>query len=235
MPRERISAVIITKNEEGNIERCLKSLKWVDEIVVIDGESDDRTVELAKAYGAKVITHKFEGDFGLERNLGNQHATGDWVLALDADEVMPKETADAIKKMLQKGTDADAIGEAAATPAAAPAAAAPVADPQTPDEVKDLVWKALRNVYDPEIPVNVVELGLVYNNDVAVLPEGGYKVDIKMTLTAPGCGMGDVLKADAERLVKAVPKVQAVNVTMVVEPAWNISMISEAARLELGL
>ena len=134
------------------------------------------------------------------------------------------------------GKDADALGETVVDPAAAPAVTpAAAAEPQTAEEVKERVWTALRSVYDPEIPVNVVELGLVYNNDVTPLPEGGYNVDIKMTLTAPGCGMGDVLKADAERLIKAVPKVQSVNVTMVVEPAWNISMVSEAARLELGL
>jgi probable FeS assembly SUF system protein SufT len=135
--------------------------------------------------------------------------------------------------------DADAIGEAdpAATADSAGAAGSAVtaAPPLTTDEVKERVWGALRNVYDPEIPVNVVELGLVYANEAKALPEGGYQVDIKMTLTAPGCGMGGVLKADAERLIAAIPQVKAAAVEIVVEPAWNMSMMSEAAKLTLGL
>ena len=131
------------------------------------------------------------------------------------------------------GQDADAIGEAAK---AAPGAAAPAVDaPKTADEVKDRVWTALHGVYDPEIPVNVVELGLVYTNDVSAASDGGYKVDVKMTLTAPGCGMGGVLKEDAERRIKTIPGVKAANVEMVVDPPWNASMMSEAARLQLGL
>lgn len=126
--------------------------------------------------------------------------------------------------------DADAIGE---TVKADPAVTA--APPLTADEVKERVWGALRQVYDPEIPVNVVELGLVYANEAKALPEGGYEVDIKMTLTAPGCGMGGVLKADAERLIAAIPQVKAVAVEIVVEPAWNMSLMSEAAKLTLGL
>ncbi|NQT22632.1 MAG: glycosyltransferase family 2 protein [Candidatus Omnitrophica bacterium] len=108
MPRDRISAVIITKDEEGNIARCLDSLKWVDEIVVVDGESRDRTPEIALSYGAKVITHKFESDFGLERNIGNDNASGKWIIAMDADEVLPPDTRTKIEGILDKGTDADA-------------------------------------------------------------------------------------------------------------------------------
>ena len=134
------------------------------------------------------------------------------------------------------GKDADAIGEtlkAEPTPAASQGGTAD--QPATADEVKERVWTALRGVYDPEIPVNVVELGLVYNNDITPIPEGGYKVDVKMTLTAPGCGMGDVLKEDAARRIRAIPTVKAVNVQMVVEPPWSASMMSEAAKLELGI
>lgn len=136
------------------------------------------------------------------------------------------------------GKDADAIGEKAPAPvgsnvaSGAPGAASA---PKNADEVKELVASALRGVYDPEIPVNVVELGLVYLNEVAPLPEGGYGVTIKMTLTAPGCGMGGVLKEDAERRIRTIPDVKSANVEIVVEPPWNISMMSEAARLELGL
>jgi probable FeS assembly SUF system protein SufT len=132
------------------------------------------------------------------------------------------------------GKDADAIGEtiksAVSKDSASTAGAALSAD-----AVKEQAWTALRGVYDPEIPVNVVELGLVYKNEVSALPEGGYQININMTLTAPGCGMGGVLKSDAEQRLLAIPQVKKVNVEMVIDPPWNISMVSEAARLDLGL
>src|ERR1041384_6555225 len=117
------------------------------------------------------------------------------------------------------GKDADAIGETMKSDEAKKSDEAAVTDKAlTADEVKDRVWSALRGVYDPEIPVNVVELGLVYNNEVAALPDGGYRVDVKMTLTAPGCGMGGVLKSDAEIRIKSIPGVKQTNVEIVVDP-----------------
>ena len=134
------------------------------------------------------------------------------------------------------GKDAEAIGETVkAESYTQPVQPGTSDEALTADTVKEHVWTALRGVYDPEIPVNVVELGLVYNNDVTPIPEGGYKVDIKMTLTAPGCGMGDVLKEDAARRIRAIPQVKVVNVQMVVDPPWGASMMSEAAKLQLGL
>lgn len=103
-----VSAVLITKNEEKNIKRCLESVKWVDEIVLVDGYSTDRTVEIAKSYGAKIVMHKFEGDFGMERNIGNESATSDWILALDADEVIPPKTREKIEEVLKNGSEFDA-------------------------------------------------------------------------------------------------------------------------------
>ncbi|OGW75389.1 MAG: hypothetical protein A2Z72_02975 [Omnitrophica bacterium RBG_13_46_9] len=104
MPRAKISAVIITKNEERNIERCLRSLSWVDEIVIVDGYSTDRTVDIARSFGAKVISHKFEGDFGMERNIGNENTTGEWILALDADEVITQKACHKIEEILENGS-----------------------------------------------------------------------------------------------------------------------------------
>ena len=78
----------MTKNEETRIRRCLDSVRWADEIVIVDGYSSDRTVEICKEYGAKVIQHKFEGSFDIECNLGIKNATGDWILKIDADEVV---------------------------------------------------------------------------------------------------------------------------------------------------
>ena len=108
MKRMTVSAVLITKNEEKNIKRCLESVKWVDEIVLVDGYSTDRTVEIAKSYGAKIVMHKFEGDFGMERNIGNESATSDWILALDADEVIPPKTREKIEEVLKNGSEFDA-------------------------------------------------------------------------------------------------------------------------------
>jgi len=126
-------------------------------------------------------------------------------------------------------SDADALGlEVKATQTDAPL-------PATGPELEKLVWEQMRSVYDPEIPVNVVDLGLVYSCEIKPLPEGGNKAEVTMTLTAPGCGMGDVLKADAERKIADVPGIKAVDVQMVVDPPWNPSMMSDAAKLELGM
>ena len=98
--RQTISAVLITKNVEHIIERCLNSISWMDEIVIVDGCSSDRTVEIAKRYNAKIIIHPFGGDFGEERNMGAMHATGDWIIQMDADEVMSSGLRNALEKIL---------------------------------------------------------------------------------------------------------------------------------------
>lgn len=97
------------------------------------------------------------------------------------------------------------------------------------------VVDALQNVYDPEIPVSVVELGLIYRCDEELLADGSRLISIDMSMTAPGCGMGDVLRADAERVVRMVPGVDEVEVTLVWDPPWSLSRMSEAVRLQLGL
>jgi probable FeS assembly SUF system protein SufT len=97
------------------------------------------------------------------------------------------------------------------------------------------VLDALQNVYDPEIPVSVVELGLIYRCDEELLADGSRLISIDMSMTAPGCGMGDVLRADAERVVRMVAGVDDVEVTLVWDPPWNLSRMSEAVRLQLGL
>jgi FeS assembly SUF system protein len=98
----------------------------------------------------------------------------------------------------------------------------------------DQVLDALKKVYDPEIPVNIVELGLIYDCEVAPA-EGGSQVNIRMTLTAPGCGMSGWLKEQVEQRVREVPGVKAANVELVWDPPWDKSRLSEAARLQLGL
>jgi probable FeS assembly SUF system protein SufT len=125
------------------------------------------------------------------------------------------------------GKDADAIGEAA------PAGPADAAGPPRP--LEEQVWDQLRTCYDPEIPVNIVELGLVYGVHVTPLPEGGHRVAVEFTLTAPGCGMGDVLREDIEQKLLTVPGVRAADVQVLFDPPWSLSMMSEAARLQLGM
>lgn len=127
--------------------------------------------------------------------------------------------------------DADALGiepveEAPAAPRAAGAGG----------EVReDDVWAQLKNVYDPEIPVNIVDLGLVYDLALSKTGSGGTSVNVKMTLTAPGCGMGPTIAADARGRILAIPGVEAAEVELVWSPPWNQGMITEAGRMKLGL
>ena len=99
----------------------------------------------------------------------------------------------------------------------------------------DRVTEALQSVYDPEIPVSIVELGLVYRCEEVELPDGRRRIEIDMSMTAPGCGMGDVLRADAAKAVGAVAGVDEVAVELVFDPPWSLDRMSEAARLEVGL
>lgn len=129
------------------------------------------------------------------------------------------------------GKDADAIGKATA-PAPGSDANTAAADGEVDEK---LIWSQLRNVYDPEIPVNIVELGLVYDLKVEKLADGGNRVWVRMTLTAPGCGMGPVIASDAKTRIDSVPGVTESDVEVVFEPPWAPEMMSEAAKLELGM
>lgn len=102
-------------------------------------------------------------------------------------------------------------------------------------EVEKRIWAQLRACFDPEIPVNIVDLGLVYLCRVTPIPEGGYKAEVHMTLTAPGCGMGEVLRSDAQGKLLHVPGVKQADVQLVWEPHWDPSRMSEAAKLQLGM
>lgn len=127
------------------------------------------------------------------------------------------------------GHDADAIGEESADhkiEAAALSDGSP--DPET-------VWTQLRKVFDPEIPVNIVDLGLVYSMDIEKKEDAAFKVSVAMTLTAPGCGMGPAIAEDAKGKILLVPGVDEAEVNITWEPAWNQSMISEEGKMKLGL
>lgn len=128
------------------------------------------------------------------------------------------------------GKDADAIGKEVPPPIELPEGA-------SDDEVEALVWSQLRTCFDPEIPINVVDLGLVYEATVLTHPQqpGQRKVDVRMTLTAPGCGMGDVLVADVRDKLELIPTVVEADVELVFDPPWTRDMMSEAARLQVGM
>ena len=126
------------------------------------------------------------------------------------------------------GQDADAIGKSTAKAPEVPPGA-------SEEDIKNVIWQQLRTCYDPEIPVNIVDLGLVYECDVSRNEDASRRVDIKMTLTAPGCGMGEVLVADVRDKVQLVPTVAQANVELVFDPPWNQTMMSEEARLQTGM
>ncbi|MBI2061123.1 MAG: DUF59 domain-containing protein [Nitrospirae bacterium] len=124
--------------------------------------------------------------------------------------------------------DADALGpeymgSAGSSPEAKPAGS-----------LEEQVWEQLKTCYDPEIPANIVDLGLIYECNIAAAPEGGSRIDIKMSLTAPGCGMGDILKGDIETKLGSLDGVKAVSVELILDPPWTPDRMSEAARLQLG-
>lgn len=126
------------------------------------------------------------------------------------------------------GSDADALGKEPVTPPVIP-------DNATDADIETVIWAQLRTVYDPEIPINIVDLGLIYRCDITTMPNGQRSVSVDMTLTAPGCGMGPVLLQDAQEKIAIIPTVDDVHVDLVFDPPWNQSMMSDEARLQTGL
>lgn len=126
------------------------------------------------------------------------------------------------------GPDADALGKEPEPPPAIPENA-------TDKDIEDVIWSQLKTCYDPEIPVNIVDLGLIYRCEVTQQPDGQRSVNVDMTLTAPGCGMGEILVQDAQEKIAVVPTVADVRVELVFDPPWNQGMMSDEARLQTGL
>jgi probable FeS assembly SUF system protein SufT len=126
------------------------------------------------------------------------------------------------------GIDADAVGK---EPIQAPA----VPDDASDEDIESVVWDQMRTCYDPEIPINIVDLGLVYRCEIEGAPGGGRTVHIAMTLTAPGCGMGPILMEDVKEKVEIIPTVEQADVELVFDPPWSQSMMSDEARLQAGL
>jgi len=128
-----------------------------------------------------------------------------------------------------EGKDADALGVEVAAKSASSGA------PITQENLEKEIWNQLRSCYDPEIPVNIVDLGLIYDCHLTPLNGSGFKADVKMTLTAPGCGMGPMLAQDVQNKLLSLEGVDDVNVELVWDPPWNQGMMTEAAKLQLGL
>jgi probable FeS assembly SUF system protein SufT len=126
------------------------------------------------------------------------------------------------------GQDADALGKDPVPPPAIPENA-------TDADIQEVIWDQLKTCYDPEIPVDIVNLGLVYRCEVTSLGNGERSVSVDMTLTAPGCGMGEVLVADAREKIAIIPTIADVTVELVFDPPWNAGLMSEEARLQTGL
>lgn len=126
------------------------------------------------------------------------------------------------------GTDADAIGKE-------PLRAPPVPDNATDADIESAVWEQMRTCFDPEIPINIVDLGLVYRCEIERTGTGGRLVHVAMTLTAPGCGMGPILTEDVREKIEIIPTVEQADIELVFDPPWNQSMMSEEARLQTGL
>ena len=126
------------------------------------------------------------------------------------------------------GSDADALGKEPVPPPAIPENA-------TDKDIEEVIWQQLKTCFDPEIPINVVDLGLIYRLDVSSSTDGQRSVSIDMTLTAPGCGMGEILVQDAQEKIAVIPTVADVRVELVFDPPWNQSMMSDEARLQTGL
>lgn len=126
------------------------------------------------------------------------------------------------------GEDADAIGKE-------PPPRPELPENATDEDLEALVWHQLKTCYDPEIPINIVDLGLVYECAIDKRDDGQRDIAIEMTLTAPGCGMGEFLVDDVRTRLKLIPTVDAVDVKLVFDPPWNQTMMSEAARLDTGM
>ncbi len=126
------------------------------------------------------------------------------------------------------GADADALGKE-------PVPAPEIPENATDSDIEEVIWKQLMTCYDPEIPVDIVNLGLVYKCDVVSLGNGERSVSVDMTLTAPGCGMGEILVQDAQEKISVIPTIADVTVELVFDPPWNQGMMSDEARLQTGL
>ncbi len=174
------------------------------EVGAIQIPDGDRT---SLAEGTKVlITQQLGGSFTVMTDRGAMFR-------------IDERNADALGKEIQESSD---VGTE------------PSEAPQDAEALEQIVWDNMRKCFDPEIPVNIVDLGLIYDCRIDQTEDGGFGVEIKMTLTAPGCGMGPVLAEDVRNRIDEIPGVGSSKVEVVFDPPWNPNMMTEAARLQLG-
>ncbi len=173
----------------------------------------------------------------LTRNVGAiQIPDGDAAtLPEGTDVLITQELGGSFTVMTERGAmfridekNADALGREVTEPEPEPDSA------EIDGTLEERIWAKMRKCYDPEIPVNIVDLGLVYDCAIEETDDGGQKVAIKMTLTAPGCGMGPVLAHDVKTRIEEIPDVAEAEIEVVFDPPWGPNMMSEAARLQLG-
>lgn len=126
------------------------------------------------------------------------------------------------------GHDADALGKEPVPPPAIP-------DDATDEDIEEAVWNQMRTCFDPEIPINIVDLGLIYECGIERTENDGRRVIVRMTLTAPGCGMGDILVEDVRSKVELIPTVTETDIELVFDPPWSASMMTDEARLQTGM
>ena len=169
-------------------------------------------------YGTETVVFKDEKVF-ITQNLG-----GSFTLQRDNGQLVRLD-----------GRDADVIGKEVPPESKVFKIEYPDETPREDKDVEKDVWDQMKTCYDPEIPVNIVELGLIYSCKITPHPQGGKKVDIVMTLTAPGCGMSTVIKTEIEQKLARISGVKEAFVDVTFEPPWNQSLMSEAARLQLGM
>ena len=175
-----------------------------------------------------VITHALGGNYTLSGAFGMAR-----ILGKDADaigKIPPQEAA-------QNSPDAPKPdeGESKEGASAAGVASSSTDKPQFDPPEESELWEAAKTVYDPEIPLNIVDLGLVYKLDLITTPEGRHEVEADMTLTAPGCAMGPIIAEDLKMRLKAIPGIDEATVNVVWDPPWNQDMISEEGKMTLGL
>lgn len=166
------------------------------------------TVALLVPSGARIMLHQGT-EVTITQSLGSSYTVNVYgnLARIDATDAdaLGKERHDPLKELLENAT------------------------------LEEKVWAQLKTVYDPEIPVNIVDLGLVYGCKIEPASENCYQVSIQMTLTAPGCGMGPVIAGDVKEKVLAIPEVETAEVELIFDPPWDRSMMSDVAKLQLGL
>lgn len=198
------------------------------------------SVTLAKGTSI-LITHSLGGNFTVSGAFGMARILGKDADAIGKPVVLPNPAADSTDKKSDTKNLPDTpkpsseYNEVQDDETNADSEASTLSKNEFDVPLESELWDAAKTVYDPEIPLNIVELGLVYRLDLIVTPEGKRQVEADMTLTAPGCAMGPIIADDLKLRLKAIPGIDDATVNIVWDPPWNQDMISEEGKMTLGL